>query len=318
MSENLLFLGKSLVNREASALVELSESLTEEFCHVVNTILKLKGRVITSGIGKSSHIAKKITSTFASTGTPAFFIHPTEASHGDLGMITADDMVIAFSRSGESAELKDIILFCKKQSIPLIGITSVRDSTLAKAANLNLFLPNVDEACTLGLAPTTSSIMMLALGDALAVACLEKRRFTKEDFKVFHPAGKLGLSLLKVADIMHVEDELPLVDSSASLSDAILEMTRCRFGCVGVIDNAGQLVGIFTDGDLRRNLSSTDLSRPMIQLMTRDPQMLDADVYAMDVVKVFREKRIPSIFVCRSMKPTGILHLHDLLQKGLL
>lgn len=316
--KDLLSLGKRLINDEASALKALSASLTQDFEHVVNVIANLKGRVITSGVGKSSHIAKKITSTFASTGTPAFFIHPTEASHGDLGMITAVDILIAFSRSGESSELKDIILFCKQQSIPLVGITTVRDSTLAKTANLNLFLPDLDEACTLGLAPTTSSIMMLALGDALAVACLEKRRFTKENFRVFHPAGKLGLSLLKVADIMHVGDELPLVDSSASLSDAILEMTRCRFGCVGFIDHTGQLVGIFTDGDLRRNISSTDLSRPMIELMTKDPQMLDADAYAMDVVRIFRDKRIPSIFVCRDIKPIGLLHLHDLLQKGFL
>jgi len=278
----------------------------------------ISGRVILTGVGKSSHIAKKISSTFASTGTPAFFIHPTEASHGDLGMITADDMVIAFSRSGESAELKDIVLFCKQLSIPLIGITASKDSTLAKSANLNLFLPNVDEACTLGLAPTTSSVMMLSLGDALAVACLEKRKFTKDHFKVFHPAGKLGLNLLKIADFMHVGDEIPLVDSSASLSDAILEMTRCRFGCVGVIDLSLQLVGIFTDGDLRRNLISTDLSRSITELMTRDPQTLEADAYAMDVVKVFRDKRIPSIFVCRNMKPIGLLHLHDLLQKGML
>lgn len=316
--KSIISVAAGFIQKEADALTRLSLAVDQSFVEVLKQILILKGRVVLTGVGKSSHIAKKIASTFASTGTPAFFVHPTEASHGDLGMITAGDMVIVFSRSGESAELEDIILFCNQRSILVVGMTASPDSMLAKAANLNLFLPDVKEACTLGLAPTTSSTMMLALGDALAVACLEQRKFTKENFKVFHPAGKLGYSLLKVFDIMHGSDEVPLVESSSALSEAILEMTRCRFGCVGILDDSSALVGVFTDGDLRRNLMSTDLSRPIADLMTKNPQILDVDSYVIDVIKIFKDKRISSVFACRNNKPVGIVHLHDLLQKGFL
>jgi arabinose-5-phosphate isomerase len=315
-SANPIYIARALIKKETDALSNLSLAIDQSFIEVMTKILTVRGRLILTGVGKSSHIARKISSTFASTGTPAFFVHPAEASHGDLGMITADDMVIVLSRSGESAELKDIVQFCKQFSIPLVGITACKESTLAKAANFNLFLPDVEEACTLGLAPTTSSIMMLALGDALAVACLEKRKFTKDDFKIFHPAGKLGLSLLKVADIMHSGDETPLVNLSHSLSDTILEMTRCRFGCVGVIDSSGHLVGIFTDGDLRRSLGSVELTQPISSLMVKNPASLDPNAFLVDAAQTFRNRRIPSAFICEAGKPIGILHIHDLLQRG--
>jgi arabinose-5-phosphate isomerase len=307
-----------VIKKEAEALSLLSENISETFPAVVNKINDQSGRVVLIGVGKSSHIAKKVASTFASTGTPAFFIHPTEASHGDLGMIMPNDIVIVFSKSGDSYELKDVLLYCKKKLIPIVAITAIMQSSLANASDFILLLPNIDEACTLGLAPTTSSIMMLAIGDALAVACLEINKFSKNDFKLFHPAGKIGLNLLKVSDIMHIGKEVPLISSEASMSDAILEMTRFRFGCVGVTDEAGSLIGIFTDGDLRRSLISVNLSSPISGLMVKNPELLDPNSYIVDAIKIFKNRRIPSAFVCSSTKPIGILHIHDILQKGFL
>jgi len=315
-SKKILEIANEVIKKESQALMMLCNTLDESFTSVVNKINGIRGRIIFIGVGKSSHIAKKVASTFASTGSPAFFLHPTEASHGDLGMIQSEDILIAFSRSGASIELEDTIIYCKSQSIPVIAVTAGKESSLAKISDFVLLLPDIDEACTLGLAPTTSSVMMLALGDALAITCMECKNFTKSDFKAFHPAGKLGLSLLKVSEIMHVGKEVPLVNVAAPISEAILEMTRCRFGCVGITDQTSKLIGIFTDGDLRRNLLTVNLENPILDVMIKNPELLNPDLYAIEVIRIFKNKRIPSAFVCREGSPIGILHLHDLLQRG--
>lgn len=317
-NSEILKVAKRVVTEEAKALLVLSNTIDDVFSAAVLKLHERKGRVVLTGVGKSSRIAQKVASTLTSTGTPAFFVHPTEASHGDLGMIQDNDTLIALSRSGESSELKDILVYCKQHSIPIVAITAVVDSALAKRSDFVLRLPEHEEACSLGLAPTTSSIMMLAVGDALAVACLELKRFTKNDFKLLHPAGKLGLNLLKVSDLMHVGKELPLVSSETKLSDAILEITRCRFGCVGITDGYDHLIGIFTDGDLRRNLGSVELTKPISSLMVKNPALLDPDVYVIDAAQTFKNRRIPSAFICEAGRPIGILHIHDLLQRGFL
>jgi arabinose-5-phosphate isomerase len=316
-SEEIIRIASEVILAETSALSALRHTLDNTFTAVVSKLLGSRGRVVLTGVGKSGHIAKKIASTFASTGTPALFLHPTEASHGDLGMIQQDDTVIALSRSGESPELKDILIYCKQHLIPIVAITAMPRSTLAVASDFILQMPKLQEACPLGLAPTTSSIMMLALGDALAIACLEQKKFSKNDFKILHPAGKIGLDLLKVSDVMHRGDEVPLLETGASLSDSILEMTRCRFGCVGITDTSGNLVGIFTDGDLRRSLPHTNLSDLITNLMTRNPISLSLDTYLINAAEIFRSRRIPSLFICKEQRPVGILHLHDLLERGL-
>ena len=289
-SKKILQIANEVIKKESQALLMLCNTLDEDFASVVNLINAKSGKIIFIGVGKSSHIAKKVASTFASYGTPAFFLHPTEASHGDLGMIQAEDILIAFSRSGESIELEDTLLYCKSHSIPVIAVTVGKESSLAKTSDLVILLPDIEEACTLGLAPTTSSVMMLALGDALAITCMEYKSFTKNDFKVFHPAGKLGLSLLKVAEIMHIGKEIPLVNVAAPVSEAILEMTRCRFGCVGITDQTSKLIGIFTDGDLRRNLQKVNLENPILDVMVKNPELLNPDLYAQEVIEIFKNK----------------------------
>lgn len=317
-NQHILSLGQKIIKQEASSLLLLGNSLNDSFCSAVEMISGLRGRLIVSGIGKSGHIGRKIASTFTSTGTPAIFLHPSEASHGDLGIIKSGDLVIALSRSGESPELQDTLIYCKQNSVPVIAVTAYPNSTLAKASSCIINIPEIEEACSLGLAPTTSSVMMLAIGDALAVTCLGLNNFTKNDFKVFHPAGKLGLSLLKVSEVMHIGAGVPLVRWDGTLSHAILEMTRCRFGCVGITDDCGELIGIFTDGDLRRSLGSVDLTRPISNLMVKDPAMLDPDTHVVEAAQTFRDRRIPSAFICTAKKPIGILHIHDLLQRGFL
>ena len=312
-----LELAKRVVMSEAHALLALQSAINETLFSVVELILQCQGRLFLSGVGKSNHIAQKLASTFASTGTPAFFIHPTEASHGDMGMIMSSDVLLALSRSGEAEELNELIGYCKSIGVPTVCITSEMSSALASLSDHVMLIPQLPEACTLGLAPTTSSTMMLALGDAIAIACLERRRFSKADFKALHPGGKLGKSLLRVLEVMHRADELPLITVSDHLSDAIIEMTRCRFGCVGITDG-GILVGIFTDGDLRRNLLKVNLNRPISDFMTTNPLTLDPKAYIVEVIHLFKERRIPSAFVCENNKVIGIVHIHDLLQRGLL
>ncbi|CDL01350.1 Arabinose 5-phosphate isomerase [Magnetospirillum gryphiswaldense MSR-1 v2] len=301
---------------EATALTALSDSLGDAFVAACDALAGVVGRVVVSGMGKSGHVGCKIAATLASTGTPSFFVHPAEASHGDLGMITTSDAVIALSNSGETPELSDIIAFTRRFEIPLIGITSRAASTLAVESDIALVLPPMPEACSIGLAPTTSTTMMLALGDALAVALLDRRGFSAADFRVFHPGGQLGRRLLKVADIMHGGHGLPLVSPQAGMTEVILEMTAKSLGCVGVVGDDGLLAGIITDGDLRRHLRADLMSQPAIEVMTRNPKTVLPSLLAAEALRVMNEKSITSLFVVEDGRPLGVLHVHDLLRAG--
>jgi arabinose-5-phosphate isomerase len=274
------------------------------------------GRVIVTGMGKSGHVARKIAATMASTGTPAQFVHPAEASHGDMGMVTSADAVLALSNSGETAELNDLIAYSRRWRIPLIGITSRRQSTLGNAADVTLALPPTGEAGALGLAPTSSTTMMLALGDALALGLLEAKGFSAEDFHQFHPGGKLGQKLLRVIDLMHKDAEIPLVEEVTPMSLALIEMTSKTFGCVGVTSAAGDLIGIITDGDLRRHMGADLLGQKVGDVMTARPLTITAQALAAEAVRIMNEKSITSLFVVDTAKPAGIIRLHDCLRAG--
>jgi arabinose-5-phosphate isomerase len=309
--------GVEAITKEVAGLTKLADCLDNSFEDAVDSVLRCAGRVVVVGIGKSGHIGRKIASTFSSTGVPAMFVHPAEASHGDLGMIARQDLVIAISKSGESKELSDILLFCRRFGITIIAITERVDSTLATAANILLRLPEMPEACPLGLAPTTSTAMVLAMGDALAVACLRARDFTTFQFRDFHPGGKLGQKLLRVRDVMHRGDALPLVDINADLQAATLEMSRGRFGCVGIVDEEQRLVGIFTDGDLRRHFSAANIHKRIVEIMSPAPQKILPESLLEDAANLFSLKRIPCVFVCVDEKPIGIIHVHDLLERAI-
>ena len=301
---------------EMDGLRQLSASLGEDFERAVDMLAATKGRVIVSGIGKSGHIATKITATLASTGTRAHYVHPSEASHGDLGMIANDDIVLGLSWSGETPELASLLTYTKRFAIPLIALTSNPDSALGKAASLCLTLPNAPEACPNGLAPTTSTTMQLALGDALAVALLQKRGFTASDFKNFHPGGKLGARLTTIEEIMHIGDTLPLVADTMKMSDALVEMTAKGFGCLGVVATDGKLVGMITDGDLRRHMGPAMLEKTTADIMTKDPKTIGEKAMAAEALGLMNSKKIQSLFVCQKSKPVGLVHLHDLLRLG--
>lgn len=283
----------------------------------IETIRAAKGRVIISGIGKSGHIGTKIAATFASTGTPAYFVHPSEASHGDLGMIAPDDVVIALSWSGESHELAGVIAYTRRFRVKLIAVTSRADSTLGQAADVVIALPAAKEACPNGLAPTTSTLMQLALGDAIAIALLEGRGFTADDFRVYHPGGKLGASLKRVKDIMHVDTKLPLVPPGSPVADAILQISQKSFGCVGVLDGEGRLAGIITDGDLRRHLGPNLLGLSVEAIMTKAPKTVRPDLVLGAALDLINSLSITALFVVDGdRKPVGIVHMHDLLRTG--
>jgi len=303
---------------EAEALTILSNRLGAEFPRALDTLTRDHGgRVIVTGMGKSGHVGRKIAATLASTGTPAMYVHPAEASHGDLGMVTKLDAVLALSNSGETSELTDIVTYTRRYEIPLVAITSRTESSLAEAADVALILPDVGEACPMGLAPTTSTTMMLALGDALAVALLERKGFSSADFQIYHPGGKLGRQLMKVADLMHQGDSVPLVDPARPMSDVLLVMTQKSFGCVGVVDAGGVLYGIITDGDLRRHMEGDLLARRAGEVMTHAPLTIRPGILAAEALRVMNEKKITSLFVVDEAKrAVGILHLHDCLRAG--
>ena len=309
--------GRRVLRLESRALARLADSLTDSFVHATELLAAVRGRIVVSGMGKSGHIANKIAATFASTGAPAFFVHPAEASHGDLGMITEADALLALSNSGETPELSDLVNYAKRFEIPLVAIVGKAESTLGEAATVALAVPDEPEAGTLGLAPTTSTTMMLALGDALAVALLERKGLTAEDFKLFHPGGKLGQRLIRVADIMHTDDAVPLVDVEALMSEALIEITAKRFGCVGAIDADGALVGIVTDGDLRRHMKPELLQVPVRDVMTTAPQTIHASALGAEAVHTMNERKITSLFVVDAHRPVGIVHIHDCLRAGL-
>ena len=302
-----------------TALLESASGLAARFDAAVALITRATGRVIITGMGKSGHVGRKIAATLASTGTPAYFVHPGEASHGDLGMIQAGDAILALSWSGETAELADIITYSRRYGIALVALTSNAESALGREADVCLDLPKSEEACPNGLAPTTSTTMQLVMGDALAVALLEARGFTAQDFRQFHPGGKLGANLSFVRDIMHKDGAIPLVPVGARMEHALIEMTGKRFGCVGVIDEAGLLVGIITDGDLRRRMKVSHdlLAEPVEQVMTPRPMTITPDTMAAEALALLNEtKRSVVLVVDGHLKPVGIVHLHDLYRVG--
>jgi arabinose-5-phosphate isomerase len=306
---------------EAKGLADLTAALDgalgASLQNAVTLIERATGRVIVSGMGKSGHIGRKIAATFASTGTPASFVHPAEASHGDLGMITTRDVVILLSNSGESAELKDILNYCARFSVPIIAITANAASTMAKAADVTLELPRAQEACPNGLAPTTSTLLQLALGDAIAMALLEAKGFSADDFRSFHPGGKLGAQIKHARDIMHTRDELPLVREDTRLIDAVAELSAKRFGCVGIVGSDGRLKGMITDGDVRRNLTVDFSARGANDIMSRNPTTIAGDMLAAEVIELINTKRITAVFVVDAQgKPEGLIHIHDLLREG--
>jgi arabinose-5-phosphate isomerase len=302
---------KRVLSIEAKALNDLACDLGESFCQVLDIIAGVNGRVVVTGMGKSGHIGQKIAATFSSTGTPAFFVHPAEASHGDLGMIAKGDVVIALSNSGETTELADIVAYAKRFEIPLIGITGGLDSTLADAADIALVLPISEEACPMGLAPTTSTTVMLALGDAISVALLERKGFSSDEFHVLHPGGKLGRRLIKVSDIMHTGDKMPLAGPDALMSDALIEMSAKSFGCLGIIGPKETLQGVITDGDLRRHMDSELISKKTGEVMTKGVATIDPDLLASVALGIMNVQGITNIFVTKENRPVGILHVHD-------
>ena len=310
---------RQLLAAESRALTILADRLGDEFPRALDLLTRNEGgRVIVTGMGKSGHVGRKIAATMASTGTPALYVHPGEASHGDLGMVTKLDAVLALSNSGETAELTDIVTFTRRYGIPLVAITSRTESSLADAADVALILPDVGEACPMGLAPTTSTTMMLALGDALAVALLERKGFSASDFQIFHPGGKLGRQLLKVSALMHKGDLMPLLAEDSAMSEVLLVITRKSFGCVGITDGEGLLAGIITDGDLRRHLDASLFGRKATEVMTRNPLTTRPAILAAEALRVMNGRKITSLFVLDDAgRPVGILHLHDCLRAGI-
>jgi arabinose-5-phosphate isomerase len=300
----------------AALVAAMANGLGAPFAAAVETIRAARGRVIVTGMGKSGHVARKIAATLASTGTPAFFVHAADASHGDLGMITSDDVMLALSWSGETEELKDLINYSRRFRIALIAVTVNLDSTLGKAADIVLVLPATREACPHNLAPTTSSLMQLALGDALAIALLESRGFTARDFGVFHPRGKLGAVLKFVRDVMHPGDAVPLIRRGAPMSEAIVEMSAKGFGCVAVTERSGKLAGVITDGDLRRHMRADLLQASVDAVMTALPKTVRPDQLASEALQILNSSKITALIVVEADRPVGIVHFHDLLRAG--
>lgn len=298
----------------------MADQLGQAFAEAAALILSAQesgqGRVIVSGMGKSGHVGRKIAATLASTGTPAYFVHPAEASHGDLGMIQTQDVILALSWSGETSELSDLIAYAKRFRVPLIGITAHADSALARESKIVLVLPKATEACPNGIAPTTSTTMQMALGDALAVALLAARGFSSHDFRTFHPGGKLGAQLKQVRDLMHQGERLPLVRSGSLMSDALVEMSAKGFGCVLVVDHTDQLAGIITDGDLRRHMAGDLLSRTVDAVMTRAPRSVDPGILVAEALEIVETHKIGALIVTDQQKPVGIVHVLDLLRAG--
>jgi arabinose-5-phosphate isomerase len=300
----------------AALIAAIRGALALPFATAVDLIARSKGRLIVTGMGKSGHVGRKIAATFASTGTPAYFVHPGEASHGDLGMITRDDVIMALSWSGETVELKDLIDYSRRFKAGLIAVTADGDSTLAKAADVALVLPQAREACPHNLAPTTSSLMQLALGDALAVALLESRGFTALDFRGLHPGGRLGAKLKFIRDVMHTGSAVPLRPLGTAMTDAIVEMTAKGFGCVGITGPDGRLAGIITDGDLRRHMRSDLLAAKVDHVMTRNPKTVSGDQLVSEALELLNSSKITAVIVVENGAPVGIVHLHDLLRAG--
>jgi arabinose-5-phosphate isomerase len=315
-----LQVARDVLNTEAAGLLSLAASLGDRFGQAIDRIASVTGRVVVSGMGKSGLVARKIAATMASVGTPALFVHPGEASHGDLGMIVAGDAVLALSNSGETAELADLVAHTRRFGLPLVAITARADSALAQAADVALILPKAAEACPMGLAPTTSTTMQMALGDAIAVALLTRRGFTAADFRQIHPGGRLGARLRRVREVMHANDAMPLAPPDMNMAAALVRMTEKRFGCLGVVGDDGVLQGIITDGDLRRSMGPDLLDRLAGDIMTASPRTIGPDALAVEALHLMNahERPVTTLFVVDALgKPLGILHIHDLLRAGL-
>ena len=319
MSENKdIINAKRAIDKEIEALRIMENSLDENLSKALDLMQNCKGRVIVTGMGKSGHVGRKISATLASTGTPSFFVHPSEASHGDLGMLSQDDVVIAISNSGETKELSDILLYCKRFNIPLIAITKNPQSALGTNSDLVLKLPDDGEACPLGLAPTSSTTATMVMGDILAVDMMERKGFSETDYKQRHPGGKLGAILRKVSDLMHAGDEMPVVDEDTLMQDAILVMTSKMLGCVGIVNKAGELIGMITDGDLRRWMSPELMMKKVSTVMTKNPKTIRPEALAIEALKTMNTtgRGITNLFVVDGKKPIGLIHIHDCLRAG--
>ena len=302
------------LSRELESIKSLKYSFNNNFCKAVNLIYNTKGKVIVTGVGKSAHIGNKISATLTSTGTPSYFVHATEASHGDLGSIKKDDCVIAISNSGETSELNNIIQFSKRFNIKLISITSNSKSVLHKNSTVSILYKKPIEACPLNLAPTSSTSMSMVIGDCIAISLLELRGFKSNQFKSLHPGGNLGKDLKNLSDVMHLGRELPLANSDEKMSKALLTMTKKSFGCIGVLDKKKQIIGIITDGDLRRKLNSKFFDKKAYEIMTKKPTLADKKMLVGEAINLMNTKKITSLFICENKRPLGIVHIHDLLR----
>jgi arabinose-5-phosphate isomerase len=309
---------RRVLRTEIAGLEALAGGLDGAFTRAVDLLAAVAGRVTVTGMGKSGHVARKIAATFASTGTPAQFVHPAEASHGDLGMIAPEDAILALSNSGETTELGDVLGYSRRFRIPLVAMTQGQSSALAEAADVMLLLPQSAEACPMGLAPTTSTTVMMALGDALALALLERRGFSESDFQLLHPGGQIGRRLLRVADIMHAAADGPLAARGTTMAEAILVMTQKSFGCVGIVDGEGRLDGIVTDGDLRRHMGDALLKAAVEDVMNKRPKSIRAAALAAEALGQMNAQKITSLFVLdEERRPVGIIHIHDCLRAGI-
>ena len=316
MSNNnkIIISAKRTLASELSSIKNLKYTFNNNFCNAINLIYDTKGKVVLTGVGKSAHIGNKISATLTSTGTPSYFIHATEASHGDLGSIKKDDCVVAISNSGETSELNNIIKFTKRFNIKLISITSNSRSTLHKNSTVGILYKKPKEACPLNLAPTSSTSMCMIIGDCIAIALLELRGFKSKEFKSLHPGGNLGKDLKSLSEVMHINKELPLAKLNEKMSKALLTMTQKSFGCIGVVNQKNQVVGIITDGDLRRKLNSKFFERKASEIMTKNPTLADKNMLVGEAINLMNTKKITSLFICNKKKPLGIVHIHDLLR----
>ena len=318
MEKNIIKIAKQVINTENKGLKTLTNSINNNFVKAINILKKTKGRIILTGIGKSGIIANKISSTLSSTGSPSQFIHPAEASHGDLGILSKNDSIIALTFSGKTNELNDIFFYSKENKIPLIIITSKSNSNLKQISKICIELSNIKEACPLNLAPTTSTTAMLALGDAIAIVLMKLKKFTKKDFYSFHPGGELGKKLLLVKNVMHQGNKIPLAEEKILMNNVIIEMSKKRFGCVGVTSKNKKLVGVITDGDLRRHMKNNILEKTAGEIMKKNPKTINKEMFVTVALELMEKNKITQVFIVQNNKPIGILHIHDCIELGLI
>ena len=318
MEQNIIKIAKQVINTENKGLKALTNSINNNFVKAINILKKTKGRIILTGIGKSGIIANKISSTLSSTGSPSQFIHPAEASHGDLGILSKNDSIIALTFSGKTNELNDIFFYSKEKKIPLIIITSKSNSNLKQVSKICIELSNIKEACPLNLAPTSSTTAMLVLGDAIAIVLMKLKKFTKKNFYSFHPGGELGKKLLLVKNVMHQGNKVPLVEEKILMNDVIIEMSKKRLGCVGVTSKNKKLVGVITDGDLRRHMKNNILEKTAGEIMKKNPKTINKEMFVTNALEIMEKNKITQVFIVQNNKPIGILHIHDCIELGLI